>query len=694
MWIPTNPRTAEPVGYGFVQLSTHSEAQRAISELAGTRLHDRKISCQMARKPETASKTVEPAAQVVASMSYEGSRDALAEQEANVEAKRKAQTDLARQKIEALKSRTVSQRETPLSSSIVQPAVRPHPLPEIPPTSTLHKSLTSGAHVSNHLQATAHGSYFSPTNDRQPFSIPGLFMASARSASTTDIEQPMAIPPAASRESSQPDPTVLSTDNTMHSQTLLTQSTSTSRTNGKPGSIFTSETLGKLGNSASRVNEPRKRQKASDFIDSPPRKANRTLEPKENVSVIIDVSEEEVNEGSEDEVEAMDIEQNLQIDTHLRQLEHDDLENGKQRTILDLPPLTGFSVTKKVSDNSAFMTPPAVQTPGKAKEPEGLKTKEKEIELMKRRIAELELRNKAKQTSSRAQTPGTPGHARSSPRPVETSVGGNELPTSSVDMKVSAESVQERAQTKAKPIAVSGPEITQKIIGLEETTELQEEEKDLVTAASKILHPFQKAASEEEQLGKSINHISEELEPARMEIDQSEAAQVANWENKAPLQLVEQQAKEIANAQAEADRLQVTESAARAEEQQSQLTEQRVNNLGLANAEFERSRSAESVTTDDQRRRRRTEIEFGLPMLDAEVERTKQRLQSLRKQMEDLESEVQKGIEGRRILMDELVNLSPALSPAPRASSQERHGLAERLVEKPQTTNKDEIQGK
>ncbi|KAF2107201.1 hypothetical protein BDV96DRAFT_506742 [Lophiotrema nucula] len=50
--IPTNPRTSRPVGYAFVALSTPSEAERAIAELNGKAILDRKVSIQLARSPE------------------------------------------------------------------------------------------------------------------------------------------------------------------------------------------------------------------------------------------------------------------------------------------------------------------------------------------------------------------------------------------------------------------------------------------------------------------------------------------------------------------------------------------------------------------------------------------------------------------------------------------------------------------
>lgn len=50
--IPVNPRTTRPVGYAFVDLSTPSEAERAIAELNAKAILDRKVSIQLARKPE------------------------------------------------------------------------------------------------------------------------------------------------------------------------------------------------------------------------------------------------------------------------------------------------------------------------------------------------------------------------------------------------------------------------------------------------------------------------------------------------------------------------------------------------------------------------------------------------------------------------------------------------------------------
>ncbi|KAL1885308.1 hypothetical protein Plec18167_001965 [Paecilomyces lecythidis] len=59
--IPVNPRTNRPVGYAFVDLATAHEAQQAIQELSGKEILERKVSVQVARKPEPAEAKAEGA---------------------------------------------------------------------------------------------------------------------------------------------------------------------------------------------------------------------------------------------------------------------------------------------------------------------------------------------------------------------------------------------------------------------------------------------------------------------------------------------------------------------------------------------------------------------------------------------------------------------------------------------------------
>ena len=60
--IPKNPRTDRPVGYAFVDLSTPTEAERAIAELSGKDILERKVSVQLARTPQPAGEKAEGAA--------------------------------------------------------------------------------------------------------------------------------------------------------------------------------------------------------------------------------------------------------------------------------------------------------------------------------------------------------------------------------------------------------------------------------------------------------------------------------------------------------------------------------------------------------------------------------------------------------------------------------------------------------
>jgi len=50
--IPVNPRTNRPVGYAFVDLKTPEEAEKAIENLSGKDILERKVSVQLARKPD------------------------------------------------------------------------------------------------------------------------------------------------------------------------------------------------------------------------------------------------------------------------------------------------------------------------------------------------------------------------------------------------------------------------------------------------------------------------------------------------------------------------------------------------------------------------------------------------------------------------------------------------------------------
>ncbi|EPS44579.1 hypothetical protein H072_1429 [Dactylellina haptotyla CBS 200.50] len=55
--IPVNPRTSRAVGYAFVDVAKKEEADKAITDLSGKEILDRKVSVQVARKPGAAPAT-------------------------------------------------------------------------------------------------------------------------------------------------------------------------------------------------------------------------------------------------------------------------------------------------------------------------------------------------------------------------------------------------------------------------------------------------------------------------------------------------------------------------------------------------------------------------------------------------------------------------------------------------------------
>jgi len=57
--IPVNPRTNRPVGYAFVDLKSADEATKAIANLSGNDILERKVSVQLARKPEDTREKIE-----------------------------------------------------------------------------------------------------------------------------------------------------------------------------------------------------------------------------------------------------------------------------------------------------------------------------------------------------------------------------------------------------------------------------------------------------------------------------------------------------------------------------------------------------------------------------------------------------------------------------------------------------------
>lgn len=146
----------------------------------------------------------------------------------------------------------------------------------------------------------------------------------------------------------------------------------------------------------------RKRPVASDFDSNAP--ANTTYKRpfghnRNDQRLVIDVSEEESDNESVE----------MEIDDQVGDILVRDIQaaNPLRPGLRDLPPLSDFPPKKSfAAPSSTLSTPPSLQGPQRTStRPEDLKRKEFEIQEMRRKIAEAELRKKAKLVASGSQTP-------------------------------------------------------------------------------------------------------------------------------------------------------------------------------------------------------------------------------------------------------------------------------------------------
>nr|KMM67798.1 hypothetical protein CPAG_04131 [Coccidioides posadasii RMSCC 3488] len=302
--------------------------------------------------PPSASKNISPSQEPIPQpepcVSMSG--QAPTSEENRVKEKNRAQTELARQRIEQLKKMGLTKSQSQSTSDSVfgspltttsppidtlplaatqqdtrafQPLPMKHPLPERPPDPE-----TAG-----------------------PPRIPGLFMTGA---------EPMLSEPPASR--------------TSHQSAIIEASSSV-------------------------VRVPRKRPRASDFTDDiveiPPQKQQDqgTRISSSDHKVIIDISEDE---------SMYDVDADESIDQAGAKFVSNSVQS-KQMTIRDAPPLSDIAARPVQSYRSASSNS-LPQTPGKGRDEENIRS---EIMIMRQRIAELERRRDAKR-AAQAQTTVAP----------------------------------------------------------------------------------------------------------------------------------------------------------------------------------------------------------------------------------------------------------------------------------------------
>ena len=595
-------------------------------------------------------------------------------QDPEVEAKRKAQTDLARQKIEALKRRETSQQESQTPKSHEGDHQNQGSLAGTQQAS----SFTGPATVPPSLVPSRQGSYFSPVTQKPPFSIPGLFMTSDASQSIPQPIAGQAVETARQRDVYSvlgPEPPYSISDGS--GEQVI--SSITSQALPIPSRITDTGASNAPTINPTPPATSRKRQKAADFIDSPSTRVKRPLGQQEDSSVIIDISEDDLSNVSDDD------DLNMEKTEHLlgpyKKSNNGQIGSGKQKFIGDLPPLSDLPSRKK----SMVMTPPAPQTPGQTKDPKQLKSKEMEIELMRRKIAELEQRNQAKRNTSRAQSPGASSQVPvSSPLREQSQSRNDPIKALAGVVKAKADtegfdSTRQSSSTSTEAIEFATEERLVSEQHLSEV-ELTRAEAEHSVAVDTLLASEQDRQSQEEALQASRREegLSRAREPTHNQ--DSNGPDIGHIRSKS----IEQQ-----GSPGPIQTAQETETSEAGTKDEGVVNQQEER---LQEAKERRQQAEQQRLFDEQQRLRKAEIEAGLPVLDATVERTKQRIESLRKEMMELEKEIQKGVEGRRSLMEELHNLSQAvgipqftvdqISKPPSSLAIESHQMSEKEGEK------------
>ncbi|MCJ1385177.1 hypothetical protein MMC17_008298 [Xylographa soralifera] len=333
----------------------------------------------------------------------------------DVEAKKKASTDLARRKMEALMSRSIEPNTAPtnrvavsqteeLLSQIVSPvsreeSVRPTGQSSVPPqTQTVEQAIVFSESLSQ--QYTPATPFFAPLERKSTMGLPGLSMSYPSDSSPTAPRESTSHMDIAAAHQTLPLST-LEQNNRTRSVTPPRPEVSVAQTTTKPTNSIDDRMTGLDAVSTVDIASPvisRKRATAADFIDGPAENMKRRAGSNGHIEVVIEVSDDEglVEDGD------MDIETVVQ-DSSAEVLHP---TGGKSKAIRDLPPLTNFP-SRPIASNTAYTNSPApVQIPGKSGEPKELTQTEEKIRLLKQMIAEKEERQRAKLTSSGAPSPG------------------------------------------------------------------------------------------------------------------------------------------------------------------------------------------------------------------------------------------------------------------------------------------------
>ena len=561
----------------------------------------------------------------------------------DVETKRKAQTDLARQKIEALKLRESFQQQARSATNNNQQSPAKG-APSVPS----ERSAPTSQHLPNRQS-----SYFSPASQKPPFNIPGLFMTSDAletanpskpSAGDDSIVTLQAVGDAIFGSSQE----ILRPHAATSAESLTVKETSTL----SESSVDLDSTLPATIPTTSSSN--RKRQRASDFNDSLSIKVKRPLGQQADTAVIIDISDDDISNDTcsgDESLETADRRDSLPRGPQVIAS-----GNGNKNAPQSLPSLTDLPQRKK----SVIMTPPTTQASGQNGDLNGLKSKEMEIEVMNRKIAELEQRvaSKAKQNPSRSHSPRTSSRVTTSPPSGRSSNQIKNPPNIPLSLSDSQDG------------AIANFEKREPSTTLAETNEAAAAEQ--LNVVQQLEHVARAKAEVERSLAAQITLVSAADQPLTQEEDfqTRQAEENLNFVDGKQRSKDEEQElalrEESRLEESQSHQLRGEETMNYRQEEEDRYLQKRQRMLEPAAPQEYLQEQERKRSLDDQRQARKSEIELGLPLLDAEVEKTRKRLESLRQEMASLETQLQKGIEGRQGLIEELHMLSRSREALPK----------------------------
>ncbi|KAL8844840.1 MAG: hypothetical protein Q9176_000940 [Flavoplaca citrina] len=334
-----------------------------------------------------------------------------------VESKKREQTELARRKIEELKSRSNVPKEKQstndeLSSPAASSKQQTNPTMqsvEVRPNEVSTKTASSGIALS----APQHA-YFPFRNG--PFSLPGLFMSTSSVLDDHKTEAPKAAPlQDRTQNGRESEPTV--THSLVATSSLPLPFSAPENSPPSPQDAESPEEISRV--TPVQINSnPRKRPTAADFIQPIPSKIQRSHSYKADNSVVFEVSDDDADEF---EIETSDVETSGDPEIKVLHSRHTlashlaspDDPKSRPESALNDPHAKPEKAVNRL--NVAQSNP---QNPNK-KDADGLRAREEEIERMNRKIIEMEQRRKMRQDVSRTQTPGTPGRRAPSLKPTE-----------------------------------------------------------------------------------------------------------------------------------------------------------------------------------------------------------------------------------------------------------------------------------